>query len=53
MFESYEESWPDDVTQAEAVRELRRHGSEPEEFLEDLGERSSYTKEEVLGWLGY
>jgi hypothetical protein len=50
---TYSTSWPEHVTKAEAIRELRRHSASPEEFFEDAGEHDVYPSETVLRWLGY
>ncbi|AZC49524.1 hypothetical protein C4K35_1931 [Pseudomonas chlororaphis subsp. piscium] len=50
---TYSESWPEVVTKAEALRELRGHSVDIAEFFEDLGDKEEYSSEEVLGWLGY
>lgn len=50
---TYSESWPEQVTKKEALRELRKHEASVEEFLKDLGDKEEYESEEVLGWLGY
>lgn len=50
---TYSESWPEVVTRAQALRELRKHEVDLGEFFEDLGDKEEYSSEEVLGWLGY
>lgn len=41
------------VSREEARREVTKHGVEFSEFLAEVGDRETYTGEEVLGWLGY
>jgi hypothetical protein len=41
------------VSKAEAIREIRRHGSDVAEFFAEVGERDSYAGSAVLDWLGY
>lgn len=43
----------DDISQVEALAELKKHGASVVEFFEDVGNKPVYTGEEVLGWLGY
>ena len=45
----------DDFTPAEAKREISRHDVEGgwKAFLAEVGAKSHYTGQEVLGWLGY
>ncbi|WP_446438743.1 hypothetical protein [Pseudomonas sp. 910_23] len=50
---TYSESWPETVTKAQALRELRTHEVNIAEFFEDLGDKEEYSSEDVLGWLGY
>ncbi|WP_178080875.1 hypothetical protein [Pseudomonas sp. B14(2017)] len=50
---TYSESWPEEVTKREALRELRRHSADLTEFYADVGDKEVYTSDEVLGWLGY
>jgi hypothetical protein len=51
---SYEEAMDlDDVTPEEARREIKKHQMNWEDFIADVGEKPSYTGQEVLGWLGY
>lgn len=41
------------VSKAEAVAEIRRHGQDPAEFFDEIGERDQYVGHEILDWLGY
>lgn len=50
---TYSESWPEMVSKAEMLRELKKHGSDPQELYADLGEHDEYQSDAVLGWLGY
>ena len=45
----------DDLTRAEARQEIARHDVEGgwKAFLAEVGAKSHYTGQEVLGWLGY
>lgn len=51
--ETYEETWPTVVTRAEALAEVKKHGSSVDEFDEDLGVHEQYKSADVLAWLGY
>ena len=51
---SYDEAMDaDDITPAEAKREIRKHGADWDEFIAEVGEKPVYTGEEILNWLGY
>ena len=50
---TYEEALVINVTKAEALAEIRKHGIDPNEFLEEVGDREEYAGADVLGWLGY
>jgi hypothetical protein len=42
------------ITHSQALYQLEKHGViDLEEFHHDLGERETYTGEEILNWLGY
>lgn len=49
----YEESLLATVTKAQAIREVRAHGIDFEEFLAEVGNKKEYLGKEVLDWLGY
>lgn len=51
----YEEATEATVTREEARREIQRHDSDSgfPQFVQDVGDRATYTGAEVLGWLGY
>jgi hypothetical protein len=42
-----------DITPQEVKRERARHGLRWQDFVDDVGEKSMYTGEEILNWLGY
>ena len=50
---TYEEATETEVSKAEAVREIRKHGLDPADFFAEVGERETYQGSAVLGWLGY
>jgi hypothetical protein len=50
---TYEEALTINVTKAQALAEIRKHGIDPNEFLEDMGDHEDYDGAEVLAWLGY
>jgi len=41
------------VTKAEAVREIRLHEQDLDDFFVAVGEKEEYLGSEVLIWLGY
>ncbi len=42
------------VTRDEAEEEINKHNGEPFiDFLDEVGDKETYTGEEVLNWLGY
>ena len=42
------------ITHSQALYQLKQHGVlDIDEFHHDLGERETYTGEEILNWLGY
>lgn len=52
---SYEEATLPDttITQAQALRELKLHSANVQEFFAEVGEKAEYSGKEVLNWLGY
>lgn len=50
---TYEQAIDATVTKREALAEVEAHGVDPEEFLEELGNRDTYAGADVLAWLGY
>lgn len=42
-----------EVTKAEAVREVEKHGIDKTEFFAELGEKDCYQGKDILDWLGY
>jgi len=50
---TYEQALEITVTQSEALAEVRKHGIDPSEFLEEMGEQETYAAADVLAWLGY
>lgn len=49
----YDEAVEATVSRQEAVREIRAHGHDPEEFFSEVGDREEYRGAVVLRWLGY
>lgn len=41
------------VCREAALREVRRHHAEEDEFFSDLGDKPEYDGAQVLAWLGY
>ena len=41
------------ISKERAKKEIAKHGSSWEEFVEDNGEHESYDAQSVLAWLGY
>jgi hypothetical protein len=50
---TYDEAIEATVTKAEALAEIRKHGIDPKEFLEEMGDLDTYAGADVLAWLGY
>jgi hypothetical protein len=50
---TYEEALVINVTKSEALAEIRKHGIDPNEFLEEMGDHDTYAGADVLAWLGY
>ena len=50
---TYEQAIEIAVTKAEALAEIRKHGIDPDEFLEEMGDHEDYAGADVLAWLGY
>jgi len=36
-----------------AIKTIRQHGSDVQEFFEEMGEKPEYFSRDVLEWLGY
>lgn len=49
----YESAEGVSITPDRAKKEIENHGADWWEFLADVGERTEYDAQEVLGWLGY
>mgnify|MGYP005832028149 CR=1 FL=1 len=41
------------VTRKDAIREIEKHGCDPEEFFQEVGDRPTYKGKTILYWLGY
>ena len=41
------------ISKERAKKEIVKHGSSWEEFVEDNGEHESYDAQAVLAWIGY
>lgn len=55
-FETYSESWPETLSLTELKRELAKHGTNVDEFMEENPEFEGFLLFDgqfVLGWLGY
>lgn len=50
---TYEEACEAKVTRAQALREIRRHDCDWDEFVSEYGDKETYAGEDVLNWLGY
>lgn len=55
MFRTYEDACEAEVTREEARLEVARHDVDGgfELFLQEVGDRETYSGQEVLDWLGY
>ena len=53
IYMNYCEALEADITREQALREVRLHDADCEQFLRELGEREYYSGAEVLAWLGY
>ena len=52
-FRSYDECIGQEVTRAEAAREIAAHGASLAEFDAEVGDFETYLATTVLDWLGY
>jgi hypothetical protein len=50
---TYDEAIEATITKREALAEIKAHGIDPEEFLEEMGNHDIYAGADVLAWLGY
>jgi hypothetical protein len=41
------------ISKERAIKEIKDHGSDPEDFFKEKGEKDRYDAQEVLRWLGY
>lgn len=55
MFRTYEDACEAEVTREEARLEIEKHHVDGgfALFLEEVGDRETYSGQEVLDWLGY
>ena len=55
VFRTYEEACDAEVTREEARLEIAKHDVDGgfESFVQEVGDRETYTGQEVLDWLGY
>jgi len=51
--DTYSESWPNTVTLSQALRELKYHSANLDEFFSECGVKQRYNATTVLYWLGY
>ena len=50
---NYETALNSIVTKSEAIKEVKDHGCDVNDFLNDVGNKSEYLGSEILHWLGY
>lgn len=53
MYDYYESAEDIIISKARAKKEIEKHGSSWEEFVEDNGDHVEYDAQAVLRWLGY
>lgn len=53
MSDYYESAEGITISKERTKKEIAKHGSSWEEFVEDCGEYDSYDAQSVLAWLGY
>lgn len=41
------------ISKKRAIKEIKDHGLDPEDFFNEKGEKDKYNTQEVLRWLGY
>ena len=41
------------LTRDQVIHEICQHHTDPQDFFEEVGNKTSYTGDEVLNWLGY
>ena len=51
--DNYEEALEITLTALQAKREVEKHNLSFNDFTNEIGDKESYTGEEVLNWLGY
>mgnify|MGYP003137949686 FL=1 len=49
----FEDALTLDVTRQDAIREIEKHGCDPDEFFAEVGDREIYKGSTILYWLGY
>jgi len=50
---SYDDAIEATVTRREAMREIKAHGLDPQDFFDEVGRKEEYIGLDVLSWLGY
>lgn len=50
---TYDEAIDATITRKEAIEEIKKHGINPAEFFQEIGEKEEYIGSDVLNWLGY
>lgn len=50
---NYEDALEATVTKAQALREVKRHQCDEQEFLQEVGDKEAYVGSEILQYLGY
>jgi hypothetical protein len=53
MYTTYEDAAEATISRQQAIREVKKHHSNVEEFFAEVGEKAEYSGKEVLDWLGY
>tara|TARA_R110001632_G_scaffold64062_1_gene152589 strand:- start:506 stop:670 length:165 start_codon:yes stop_codon:yes gene_type:complete len=51
--DNYEEALEITLTAVQAKREVEKHNLNFNDFINEVGDKESFTGEQVLNWLGY
>ncbi len=50
---TYDDAIETEFTTQEAIREIKKHSLDAYDFINEIGQKSVYTGQEILDWLGY
>lgn len=52
-YDNYEDACGATLSRNRALAEVQRHALSENDFLSEVGDKTTYTGQEVLDWLGY